>query len=242
MDGLEGDAPVEVTDQLPVEAEATPVATPEVESFTDVDPNEVPDGGVTAEWLQERHKAMQGDYTRKTQEVAALRARQEELDFLDALRTDKDTQLAVLEELSQLLGDADEGGGEFEADEANPLETRLAQLENERAQQRASALSQEITSHIDHLAGEAGVELDDEDKRALFERATSGEIGKQQTTDAFKAWHTRQQALHDKWQKAYLQSKEASVQVPNGATAQDKPDLNDRDTRLRRFAAVLQGE
>lgn len=246
MDGLEG-APVEVTDQQPVEPTTTSAdVTPEVESFTDLDLNE-PDGGFTPDWLQDRHKAMQGDYTRKTQAHAeAVKQHQEELAFLEALKSDPDTQLAVLEELSQLLSESDDDSDdealEGEGDQPNPLEGRIAELENERATERAQALGKEIASHIDQLAKDAGVDLDDDDLHSIFEKSVGGnEIGKQQTEAAFKAWHARETSRHEKWQAAYLASKTAAAQVPAGTSATDAPDLNDRDTRLRRFAAMLQG-
>lgn len=49
------------------------------ESFTDIDPNEAPEGDITSEWLQERYKQMQADYTRKTQQIAQLRQQYEPL-------------------------------------------------------------------------------------------------------------------------------------------------------------------
>lgn len=239
---MEGDvtpeAPVEVAPDQP--AEVTTDTTP---SFTDVDISEEPEGGATPEWLQERYKQMHGDYTRKTQELASTRQeRQEEADFLEALRSDRDTQLAVLEQLQELLSESDDDGELEDGEEPNPLEQRLSQLEQERATERAAVLAKEITGHIEQLAKAAGVELDEHDLQSVFDGATGGDIGKQQTEDAFKAFHAREKARYDKWQKGYLASKQTGAQVPAGTSATDAPDLNDRNTRLSRFAAILTGD
>ncbi len=240
MDGLEAtEAPVEVTDQA-TEADVTPA----VESFTDFDPAAAPEGDMTSEWLQERYRQMQGDYTRKTQEIAGIKGRQEELDFLDALRSDPETQRAVMDELRELLDGADEDATVDDSEAHDPIQDRLEALEQERAAEKAQALATEILSHINDLASEAGVELDDEDLNTLFERATGGEsIDKDFTAKAFQDFQARRTSQHDKWLKGYLKSKESpTAQVPNGSSATDKPDLNNRDTRLGRFAAILQGQ
>jgi hypothetical protein len=79
--------------------------------------------------------------------------------------------------------------------------------------------------------------------RDLFNRAIeSDQVNNTSTEAAFKSWHTRQQAQHEKWLKQYVASKRPSTtQVPAGQSATDKLDLNDRDTRIQRFAAILQG-
>lgn len=240
MDGLEGAeaAPVEATDQS---AEVTPEVTPESESFTSLDPNEAPEGGHTPEWLQERYKQMQGDYTRKTQELSA---RNEELSFLEALRSDPDTQRAVLEELQELLDGESDGEETVDDSEAHdPFEERLNQLEQERASEKAQALGQQIFSHIEQLAKDANLDLDTDDFQTIFEKALAGErIGKDVTESAFQEYQSRETAKHDKWQRSYLASKSAAQQVPAGQTANETPNLNDTATRRARFAAILSGD
>lgn len=243
MDGLEGaDAtPVEATDQ----SAAAPEVTPEVESFTGLDPNEAPEGGHTPEWLQERYKQMQGDYTRKTQELSeTASSRAEELEFLESLRSDPDTQRAVLEELQALLDGESDGEEVVDDSEAHdPFEERLNQLEQERATEKAQALGQQIFTHIEQLAKDANLDLDVEEFQTIFEKALAGErIGKDVTETAFKEYQSRETAKHDKWQRAYLASKSASQQVPAGQTANESPNLNDTATRRARFAAILSGE
>jgi hypothetical protein len=113
-DGIpEGEAP----DPIVSEDEAAGVtpegtsAESEVDSFTDIDPNEAPEGDITQEWLNERYKQMQADYTRKRQaDSETAKGRQEELEFLEALRSDPETQQAVYEQLQELLNDESEDG------------------------------------------------------------------------------------------------------------------------------------
>lgn len=224
-----------------VEGDPVEEVTEPVETFTELDPAEAPEGEVTQEWLQERYKQMQGDYTRKTQASAASqKERQEESDFLEALRSDPETQRAVMEQLTELLSEADEGEYEDTAEATNPLESRLAQIENERANERASALGNEIATHIEQLSKDAGVELDDDDLKRVFADATAGErIGKTETAAAFKAFTDRQAAQHDKWQKAYLKGKTAPTQLPGGQSAADTPDLSSHEARVARMAAIM---
>lgn len=246
MDDLSTDVAPETTDVVADQSQVDePSAAVETETFTDLDPNESPEGGHTPEWLSERHKQMQADYTRKTQAHAeAVKQHQEGIDFLEALRSDPDTQLAVMQQLSELLGESGDDEGEFEStEEADPLQARIEQLEQERASERAQALGKEIHSHIEQLAKDAGLDLDEEEFRSIFGKATGGDtIDRTSTEAAFKTFQEKQKQQYDKWQKSYLASKQASAQVPAGTTATDKPDLNDRDTRLNRFAAILRGE
>lgn len=241
MDGLDGTVTPEVTsDQSTETTEVTPEA---VESYTDIDPNEVPEEGITSEWLQERHKQMQGDYTRKTQEVAGLKSRSEDLDFLDALRSDPDTQRAVMEQLAEMLDGADEDAVIDDTEAHDPIQDRIAALETERAAEKAKALGTEIISHLHALAEDAGLDLDDDDLGQLFERATSGDsIDKSSTENVFKAFHDRQKAQHDKWLKGYVASKQTGTQqVPSGTPGNDAPDMSKSSERIKRMAAILTG-
>lgn len=245
MDGLEAEgAPVETTDQS-LEADVTPAVADVEDRFTDFDPAEQPEDGVTPEWLQERYKQMQGDYTRKTQAAAeTARQRQDELDFIEALRSDPDTQRAVLEQLSEMLsGESDDEDLIDDSDAVDPMEERLAQLEQERATEKATALATEVTSHIEQLGKDAGFELDDDDVKAVFQGAVGGNkpINRDTTVQAFKDFQARRQALHDKWQKSYLNSKQASQQVPAGGSATDAPDLSKHENRVAQIAARLMG-
>lgn len=233
------EAPVETTDQPTVEE--TP--STEVESFTELDPNEAPEGGHTPEWLQERHRAFQGDYTRKTQELADLRkAHQDDLSFMEALRSDPDTQRAVFEQLQELIDAAAETEETPQA-EADPRDTRIAALEKSEQERSALSLASNLKSHIDQLAADSKLELDDTDFEDIFRAATTGEqINPEGTAKAFKAWHDRQKAVEDRAIARYLKSKEAPEQLPPGTAATDTYDFNDEGERQRRMAAILEAK
>lgn len=85
----------------------------QVERFTSIDPEALPDE------LRHIYKSMQGDYTRKTQEVSQLRAYQalaeqgigaddavQSIQFINELNTNPDFQKAVYERLSEAFQDA----------------------------------------------------------------------------------------------------------------------------------------
>ena len=237
-EGAEGTPDVDVENQ-PVEDTAAVE-----ESFTEITPD-VPEGEeVTQEWLQERYKQMQADYTRKRQaDAQAAKERAEELEFLDALRSDPETQRALYEELAEILAESDEYEELEEGEEPNELEQTVRQLQQAEEQRQAAQLASQITSHIEQLAKGANVELDEDDLSDLFDRAIAGgEVNTQTTEAAFKAWHAREQAKQNKWQKAYLASKQnPTQQIPGGQSATDKPDLSSREERIKRMAAILEG-
>lgn len=242
------EAPAETTDQPDV-TDAPPVegtSAEEVTSFTDVDPNEKPEGDITPEWLQERYKQMQADYTRKRQaDAETAKARADELEFLDALRNDPETQKAVFEQLQELLA-AEEESGEFEdpeaaASEESELERTVRELRERAEQQEMQQLATSIMSHIETLAKEAGVELDEADTSDLFRLATAGEISNATTQQAFQQWHARETAKQARWQQAYLASKQAPTQVPAGTAAAEKVDLSKSENRIARMAAIIGG-
>lgn len=236
------EAPVETTDPPTVEETETPVE--EVESFTDIDPAEAPDGEITAEWLQERYKQMQADYTRKRQaEASTAKERQEELEFLEALRSDPETQKAVLEQLQELL-DEDESDDEYDDDDEDPesdIERQVRELREAEESRQTQALAKAVVTHIEQLAKDSELELDEDDLRDIFGRATAGDqVNNQATESAFKAWQDREKAKHTKWQASYLKSKQAPTQVPPGQSAEETPDLSKREERIKRMAAILQ--
>jgi hypothetical protein len=226
--------------------ETTPEVTPEAEAFTEVDPNEAPEGEVTQEWLQERYKQMQADYTRKRQaDAEAAKQRAEELEFLESLRTDRETQQAVYEQLLEILAESDgeetEEGSEG-SEEPSELERTVRELQAAEEERQAAALAKNVVSHIEQLAKDANVELDDQDLKELFDGAIAGEqVNADSTANAFKAWQERRKALHDKWQKDYLASKQAPTPLPAGQSATDKPDLSDPDVRRAHMAAIING-
>jgi hypothetical protein len=255
MDEVTGEAPEVTTPDQPAVAEATaPAPEPTVESFTDIDPESATRGpgghsGVAP-------GAVQADAGRLHPQAAGRcggrqGARTEELEFLESLRSDPDTQRAVFEQLQELLDQAgDEDDDEYgdddakpgdEADPLSPLEQRLAQLEAEREAEKAEALAGQIVEHIQTLATEHELDLDEDDLRAVFDQATAEGVSKQGTEAAVKAFADRQKAREAKWQEKYLATKQAPTQLPAGTAGTDAPDLSNADVRQRRMAALLGG-
>lgn len=228
------DAPVETTDQPT--AETTEAPAPETtESFTEFDPTDA--SQMTPEQIAERYKSMQADYTRKTQSHAeAVKAFEEDKALIDALRTDKDTQRAVFQELQELLEQAEENG-----EELDPRDARIAALESVEQQRQALDLSTKLKTHIETLAKDAKLELDPDDFDDIFRQATASEtINPDVTKAAFEKWNKREQSKKDKILKDYLKSKEAPTQMTQGTSATDKEDFSP-DARIKRMAARMGG-
>jgi vacuolar-type H+-ATPase subunit I/STV1 len=130
---------------------------------------------------------MQADYTRKTQEIATLRARAEELEFLDALRQDPDTQRAVFEQLQELLTESETEVQRGRRPTEPPLERQVRELREAHEAREAQELPSAIVTHIEQLQKDAGVELDEHDLRQVFAAATENGVGQSDREAAFKA-------------------------------------------------------
>jgi len=137
------------------------------DSFTSLDPNTLPPEA------QEAYKRMQGDYTRKTQEVAELRRIQTELgdsfdpqrvtqslQFVEALETDPEFAKAVYGQLNDVLSQAgllDEATGEidpaaaealFEEDGDSALAREVEELKAWKQEQEEAHMEQALAAHI----------------------------------------------------------------------------------------------
>jgi hypothetical protein len=147
-------------------AGATPA--PVADSFTSIDPNTLPPE------LQAAYKSMQGDYTRKTQELSQLRSLQEQLgdsfdptrvtqsmEFVNALETDAEFAHAVYNQLADVLAQAGllegapepEGslGGSVDPEFEDPesvLAQEVAELRAWKEQQEQAQQEQALASYI----------------------------------------------------------------------------------------------
>jgi hypothetical protein len=244
MDEVHEAAPeLDVPDQ-PAD-EPAPVEEQAEERFTDLDPAEKPEGEITAEWLQERYKQMQADYTRKRQaEAETAKQRAEELEFLEALRSDREVQQAVFDQLQAVLSDEEleELYEEHEGEEPSELERQVTELRQIEQQRQAQQLASQVVTHIEQLAKDSGLELDEDDLRDVFDSAIGGdEVNTEATVAAFKQFADRQKARHDKWLKSYLASKQPAAQIPSGQPGTEKVDLSNADNRIARMAAIMNG-
>lgn len=137
------DAPVAPAPAAPAPAEQAPAqptpnpvdagTTQSSESFTAIDPSTLPPE------LQEHYKSMQGDYTRKTQEIAPFRKMLEEsgldpdqarqaLEFVTGLQ-DETVQRQLFNELQTRFGGNPEEFGTDEYDETSAVDPRDRQIQ-----------------------------------------------------------------------------------------------------------------
>jgi len=141
-------------------------------------------------WLTQREKMMQGDYTRKTQELAEQRKAVEgDLEFLQAIRTDPYAALEFHTELTQALVDSGltpaqaaaeataqiedvQGDGEVDPDDA--LRAEVEDLKAWKAEQESSAQVQYIEAELtrqEMAIRQSNPAYKDEDIDAVYELA-----------------------------------------------------------------------
>lgn len=248
----------EQTQDIPVqsEVEAAPTPTAEQESFSKFNLNDVPDEH--REYVESAYKQLQGDYTRKTQELAAQRRFFENFqnpdsrkDALSYLSDQAGGEQAILEALGYAVDEDEPDTPDFsleeEQDPVQILMQRLEALEAERNQslaqrQEAEQMARLESSVEEQFSGltEAGHSLSDEDKAALVALAVSnfppGPDGAPQIQAAFefdqKRWEARQ--------KAWAESKKAPHVSSVGKSAIPTPDLSDPAVRQAWMIQQLQ--
>jgi hypothetical protein len=199
-----------------VEGGATETPETETDSFVNIDPATLPPE------LQQQYKDMQGDYTRKTQEIAPLRSTlkefgltadeaREALAFTQALQ-DPNNLKALYENLSTQFGGAGQTADDEVDDEefGDPRDKALAELSQKVEGFETRWQRQAAESNLDRL--ESVVRTDnphfkDEDMNTVFRLAVSngGDIIK--AAEDYKL-------LTQRILGAHLQSK---AQVPVGA-------------------------
>jgi hypothetical protein len=210
-------------------AGATPSA---VDSFTSIDPNSLPPE------LQAAYKSLQGDYTRKTQEIAQMRSLQESLgdnwdpdrvtqsmEFVQALETDADFAHAVYNQLNDVLmqagllegAPAPEGypnqgvvDPEFD-DPESVLAQQIAELTAWKDQQEAAQQEQQLAAYIqrqDMAIRQEHPEWQDQDYDAVYQLAFAHGGDLMQAAQTYETLSTR-------FVEDYIARKS---QVPSGAT------------------------
>jgi murein tripeptide amidase MpaA len=246
MEALSAELPEEYEAPASVEGETVVEDNPaEAESFTGFDPSTLPED------LQSVYRSMQGDYTRKTQEIAELRRQYESFSeagvdpdsalqavgFLQALNTDPDFARQVAAQIEQNVGapNASEGFSGETSENSNEsyegLPDSLAkELEEMRAFREEMLVQQqqaEVMAQLEHQEQQirvANPHYADEDIESIYSLAyaTDGDL-----EAAAEQYHQMQQRLLSN----YLQNK----QVPAGATpAPSGPS----STPMREFKSV----
>lgn len=216
--GVEEQAPPVAAPDAPVETGTT---SPE-DTFTSIDLDSLPPEA------QEAYKNMQGDYTRKTQEIAPLRqallasgmdvdtARQA-LEFVQALNDPTNVQ-ALYQRLHSEYGD-EGGSGEFpnyeetfgDVEEVDPRDRLLAQVQSRLDQMETRSIETEVKAELDRMEAVVRTghpEWDDEDLNTVARLAIPYQ------GDLMRA-ATDYTALRQRIVGAHISGK---AQVPAGAT------------------------
>lgn len=193
-------------------------------------------------YIEQREREMQGDYTRKTQEAAELRKEAEEaMEFIQTLNTDPSFAYQVQQTLTQALQeqgysfrDAQAIASQSEFDETDfldPYAQKIQELENWKNAQDQRFAVQEATHRIESgiaAVRQANPNYTDADVQDILTMAFAynGDVSK-----AAEAY----QAVTQRVTESYLAQKEsvpASLNQPSGTGYAEIPpegfkDLND---------------
>jgi hypothetical protein len=228
------------------------------ESFTDFDPSEIPEAGVSPQWLKERYGQMQGDYTKKTQEIAETRRAKEELEgIVTALRegdpqTRRTTlsklgvdQQAALEAFELEMAEAQEPqdqaqGDEFDLDFKDPrVDSLLQEREAEKAERAELAQQAEAEQYADEVGGKmeedlkvafGGKEPDEAVAEWIFSRAIEhpNQQGDPDVPGAVKAWNE----VLDKQRQEWLDSRQGPRATTPGIPGTERFDMSTDEGRV----------
>lgn len=236
------DQPVEET--APTEAEAPAsesedqAPSAEAESFTSsYNPDELPEEARVA--YEAAYKRLQGDYTRKTQEVSQQRQEAEQAMMLVNALQNPQTQAQALQALGLELED---DGYESEDEYVDP-EDRIANLEQAlAAQQEAAQEEQLLNQEADYIDGELtrlaesdGRELDDQELELVVSYALANRL--ENGAPNVEAGYRALQTISAEAQKRHIQSKRAGA--PGlGSAAEKKWDLDSEAGRKAALAEV----
>ena len=233
-DGIDMDGAMEaLSANLPDEVDSAVEETvvednPDTESFTGFDPSALPED------MQAVYRSMQGDYTRKTQEIAELRRQYESFSeagvdpdtalqavgFLQELNTNPEFAIQVADQIRQTMGTTDDSQGSYENASDNIVEDygnlppalaeELAEMRAFRDEMLTMQAQQESLAELEAMEDTirtSNPHYSDEDMETIYSLAysTDGDLFAAQ-----EAYANMQQRLLGN----YLQTK----QVPLGAT------------------------
>lgn len=242
--------PAEANQPKP-DTQSTPVETPRPETpepFTSVGLD-----GLSEEQravVEQRLTEMQGDYTRKTQELASQRQEAEQaIEFVQALQTNPDFALQVRDEISQALETSGYSPQEAQAianqqvndaqnfeDEVDPMQQRLDELLAWKEDQEERQVKLELENELDRMDArlrQENPQWKDEDMEDIYRLAysTGGNL-----VEAADMYRDLQQRLVG----GYVEGKQTAQSNEPGATgpAQTPPEKFDNllDPRLMQAA------
>lgn len=192
--------------------QSAPQETPtETESFTSVSLDDLSDEQRAV--VETRLRDMQGDYTRKTQELASQRAEAEQaIEFVQALQTNPDFALQVRDEISnaleatgyspaeaqaeanrQVASAATDDGSAF-GEEPDPIQAEIAELKAWREDQEQRQMQFELENELDRM--DARIRQDnprwtDDDMQDVYRLAYSTGGNLVEAADAYRALQQR---------------------------------------------------
>lgn len=183
-----------------------------------IDPGQLNLPPEAQQYLQQREREMQADYTRKTQEVAAQRREAEQaMEFLSALNSDPTFAYQVHQTLTQALQEqgysfedasaiaASQEGNEWDETFADPYAEKIQQLENWQQQQEQRFQIAEAEAHINNSVNairQANPSYTDEDVKDILTMAFAYNGDVLAAEQAYKG-------LQQRFTEGYLAQKES---------------------------------
>lgn len=219
------------------------------ESFTDFDPSEIPDNGVSPEWLKERYSQMQKQWTQKNMETGDKLRNLEQLQgIVDTIRQgDPQTRRATLDLLGMSQSDVlemyelqmaeqEEAEAEPEFGEEAFRDPRVDKWEAEKAEQTQQAESEQFAeetgSQMETQLVEAfgGKEPPQKQAKWIFNYAIDNpdQFGQPDVQGAVKEFRE----LMEEDRQAYLDSRTGPRAVTPGVPGEERFDKSTKEGRI----------
>jgi hypothetical protein len=191
-----------------------------------------PPSEAEVDW-QKRYADLQPEYTRTTQELSELRRERELYDMLIST-DDPDTRREVAQQLGYVLEESDEpqppGEGEdpWAARDARLDRIEQALTQRQQAEQDAQR-AVEVRTAVDERLDQLGLAKEDQDWVLAYaiNALPATDDGMPDVGRAAQVFEERETAR----QKAWAKSKQAPHIAPNGQSATEVPNLDDRQQR-----------
>ena len=221
-----------------------PGADAQETTFTNVKPDELP------EELQGIYKSLQGDYTRKTQEIAEQRRRAEQASTIydaiqnrdpQVLRQIADTygQETVLDALGYAL---DEDDPDPPANDFDALKREFEELKGNITQTQQKAQEEALLARIetDITKQFTGSDLSEKEREIVTAHAlTAGYVTPEGFPDVRKAAEDFEEVLTGR-QKKWAEGKRSPRKPVQGSPGSEQIDWSDEDARRAVIAAALE--
>lgn len=184
--------------------------------------------------------------------ISHLRGREKELEAqakqFQKLREDPDALREFLAEQGLEFAEDDEDTDvdpenawvdDEDPDPTAELRKQVQELSQWQQQQLVNQAQAEFNEHIEQLASQEGVELDDFDRETILARSIQTGFTRDTTEKAFKSLVERNKQREQKALDAWRQSKRAPHVSASGKSATQKIDLTDPNTRAEYIDELL---